>query len=1131
MGVFSNQNVIEKFHAIRTTAAILGVPIPILFGQNRLAGRLIWYNDFTANKAKQQGGKGIGNKGSGYVYTASVIAALCHGPVTNLCSVWDGQDKYVVQQQSEQYTVPTGGGTYTPQFASAFAADQGPSKVTAYSYPVNDYGSSGAQTLSGNYNVPMTPVTGTPGTGQYNINPGTGVYTFSSGDAGVTINVNYSFYRYILATEELSIVPFSPGPYKVTVQNSTTYKQDIGVNYFPGGNALTKVSGGPAQGQYSQSGGTYTFNSADAGQGIIINYEFNNPNTDANAPHNINLTLIGGTQGQSPWSYLTTKHPSQALGYTQLAAIASSQLYLGSSPEMPNYNYELAGPHQFGGGIVDANPADCIYAILTDPGYGIGFPSASIGSLVLARACWTANNFFISPRLENQDSAASVIGQWLEAGQVACFWSEGLMKFVPYCDTSAVASGVLYQPSTTPVANLTDFNYVLDGDKANDPLEVSDSEYLDAWNRVQISYSNRVNDYNPEICAEEDLGSVQTYGLRKEQPVQYDFITTLTAAQYAASLRLQRNVYIRHTHKFQLPSSFSYLEPMDVVTLTDPTLGMNALPVRIQEIEDDPEKGLTITAEDFIYGAAAPAYNPKAINTPPPPVPSQQDPGNTTALIFEAPSRLGLQAGNLLYGFASGSNENWGGCHVWISFDGNNYQLLRDQNGNIVTVNGPARLGTLAAALPAFAGANPDSTDTLNVVMVDDTPLASTTAAGAAANVTLSAIISSGPTLELLSYQAASLTGVDQYSLTSLYRGIYGTAAGAHVAGDIYCRLDQSSFQFQYDPTYVGKTIYVKFTSFNLLGGNEQSLPNVTAYSLTIAGSGRGAIALDTGFLTTGAPGYSAYRPLSNPLTAVDAGSSATVNVAAFTMQLAGHANINYNTGAITGLNYNTLYYIYLDDPSLVGGTPSGGYQDTLAKENAFAGITRFFVGSIVTPPSGGASTIGNNDGGVSSQNGMLSMFLFTQATQFLQVGSGALTNPLNALDLDTGAFAGLTATAGSASAVTLQLANASVVQRRFSSYTLKVLWSVPTNTLNGSGPNGAFGLYFGYNGVMQSSPFGNIFAGGGITQPTITLSTALFTATQNISQIVVRAQLDTSGATSGSIAARIYGAWIEGVE
>jgi hypothetical protein len=44
-------------------------------------------------------------------------------------------------------------------------------------------------------------------------------------------------------------------------------------------------------------------------------------------------------------------------------------------------------------------------------------------------------------------------------------------------------------------------------------------------------------------------------------------------------------------------------------------------------------------------------------------------------------------------------------------------------------------------------------------------------------------------------------------------------------------------------------------------------------------------------------------------------------------------------------------------------------------------------------------------------------------------------------------------------------------------------------------------------------------------------LSTALFTATQNISQIVVRAQLDTSGATSGSIAARIYGAWIEAVE
>lgn len=67
----------------------------------------------------------------------------------------------------------------------------------------------------------------------------------------------------------------------VQVTNNTTFVQDLGVFYtgqFNGNNAiqLVPVASSPAQGQYvvNPTTGTYTFNGADAGQGVAISYEY-----------------------------------------------------------------------------------------------------------------------------------------------------------------------------------------------------------------------------------------------------------------------------------------------------------------------------------------------------------------------------------------------------------------------------------------------------------------------------------------------------------------------------------------------------------------------------------------------------------------------------------------------------------------------------------------------------------------------------------------------------------------------------------------------------------------------------------------------------------------------------------------
>jgi hypothetical protein len=120
------------------------------------------------------------------------------------------------------------------------------------------------------------------------------------------------------------------------------------------------------------------------------------------------------------------------------------------------------------------------------------------------------------------------------------------------------------------------------------------------------------------------------------------------------------------------------------------------------------------------------------------------------------------------------------------------------------------------------------------------------------------------------------------------------------------------------------------------------------------------------------------YRPLTNPLTAVDDGISGSppldhceIDSAAFIMRCSlGPVDISINSGVITGLNPQTVYHIYYDDPKYVGGAVT--YLANTTQAIALDATGRFYVGSIQTPIAGGLPTVGNNDGGTGAQSGQL---------------------------------------------------------------------------------------------------------------------------------------------------------------
>ena len=154
----------------------------------------------------------------------------------------------------------------------------------------------------------------------------------------------------------------------------------------------------------------------------------------------------------------------------------------------------------------------------------------------------------------------------------------------------------------------------------------------------------------------------------------------------------------------------------------------------------------------------------------------------------------------------------------------------------------------------------------------------------------------------------------------------------------------------------------------------------------------------DGGGIFGGTTGGTSYRPLSNPLTSTDAGSSATISIAAFQMRVRNRtatADVSYNSGSITSLSYATLYYVYFLDATFAGGAVT--YLASTTKESALSNSGYLFLGSIQTAASGGSPATGNNDGGTGAQyGGVLINWPTANAPS-----SGTWTNPTFAYDAD----------------------------------------------------------------------------------------------------------------------------------
>ncbi|WP_445366203.1 hypothetical protein ACJJJB_10500 [Microbulbifer sp. ANSA001] len=98
-----------------------------------------------------------------------------------------------------------------------------------------------------------------------------------------------------------------------------------------------------------------------------------------------------------------------------------------------------------------------------------------------------------------------------------------------------------------------------------------------------------------------------------------------------------------------------------------------------------------------------------------------------------------------------------------------------------------------------------------------------------------------------------------------------------------------------------------------------------------------------------------ASLPTSSALSGSDDGSTAKITIAAHSVQF-GFGIVNYNSGSITGLSFNTRYYVYCDDPGTQGGAVT--YYATTNIYQLAGNTWRRNVGTIKTPSNGGGTTV-----------------------------------------------------------------------------------------------------------------------------------------------------------------------------
>jgi hypothetical protein len=532
----------------------------------------------------------------------------------------------------------------------------------------------------------------------------------------------------------------------------------------------------------------------------------------------IGLVPFYGDDGQQVWDFFNDAHTEDGVNFYRFAYLAGEQYALTTSASIGDHAVEVNGFYRGSGD--DAEVHHCIQGILTNDQWGLGWDAGKVDAMAQMASYCAAYGIEVSPLLDEQTSAAEVVERLAKIANAGLVWSGGILRCIPYSDMAY--GGYTPSPTTGVYLDLDDF-IISDGEE---PVRIRRRLQADCFNKVIIEYKSRLHGYETRTAEALDQGDIDNYRLRAASTATYNEICKASVANRVAQAELQRSLYIVFEYEFNLSWKHCLLEPMDVVYLTEPNVGLNNTPVRITKIKDGADFLRLVTAEEMPWGASHTEALPTSelladetfanvavgpINAP---------------VVFIAPAKLAV-GGYEVWVALSNSDANYGGVVVHSSFDNATYKRRGTYYGNAV-------YGSLLAALAS--GSDPD-TNPAHELKVDIAVSGGTLASMAADDAALILVND-----EFAAFRFAKLIGTKQYDLFSpilpatepfLRRGLYGSTQGA-ASGARFAVCDDRLLKVAFKEEDVGKTLYLKFQAFNVFNDGLEDLSGVSAYSIVL---------------------------------------------------------------------------------------------------------------------------------------------------------------------------------------------------------------------------------------------------------------------------------------------------------
>ena len=756
------KNVKPDYTGLQLQTAVSTLPIPILWGRQKMTGNLIWYNGFTAFQTEPHGKGGgkshaLSGLGGGSQketdYRADIILALCEGPVEGIGFTWQNQSLFAYQYLMFNLF---GGG-------NGPAGEQDVWAWTTWWYPSQKMNYAGTAYMAAAwYQMGATPEIG---------NLSFEVIGQMSGSGINGIDADPAMVIFDFLTNARYGAGFDPN----SIDQTTLFG--------PGGDASLQT--------YCKSMGIAMspLLSSQESASSILNRWLQICNCSA--------VWTGGLLKFIPY------------GDTQVVAGSTQTFTRNFSipyvvPPASGTTYQLPAT------VTVSSPADFV----SDG--GVTFSESGIPLIYIGIFTETFTNYTLFPGTYGMTQPGTYIFAEDDEGK-------------PVTMTYTVKASTGFAPLLTPQYDLGDGDYIAEKDK--DPVNVDRVDIYSLPGIQRIEVTSRSNSYSMTPVEARDQAQIEMYGPRVGSTVTaHEICDEFTIGPIVAQLILQRALYVRAKYTFKLSWEFCLLDPMDVVTITDPGLGLDQAQVRIVSIEEDNDGLLTVIAEELVSGIGTPASNPSAGSGGPSHSFSQTAISVNNPVIYQPPTSLTGGVAQIWAGAspqAVGSSTQWGGCNIYASLDGTTY-------AQVETITQPVVQGVLSAYLPiAIAGSDPGDTLSVDLSMSGGT-LTNTDPTSASLGVTLSLVDN-----ELVSFTTATLTATDHYALTGLYRGLNGSAPAAHSTGAPFARLDSAALATYNIPAgLTGQTIYFKFQSFNAFGGGEQQLSDCAVYQIVVGSAG-----------------------------------------------------------------------------------------------------------------------------------------------------------------------------------------------------------------------------------------------------------------------------------------------------